>query len=146
MGWAIYQVDGRDAGYSVPAICDHPDCNEEIDRGVSYVCGDEPGGGEHGCGLYFCGEHLLIQFGDRSDGGARRPQLCHRCIKRTEDDDDFEPYEPKPDSLKWVGWKLQHESWQQWRDENPEEVAAMQKRWDTEPRSDEFMIEFAELY
>lgn len=142
MGWAIYQVNDRDAGYSVPAICDHPGCNEEIDRGVSYVCGGEPGGGEYGCGLYFCGEHLLISIGS----ATKRPQLCDRCIDRDEDDYDFEPYPEKPDSLLWVGWKLNHESWQQWRDENPEEVATMQQRWDTEPRSDEFMARFEELY
>ncbi len=26
----------RHIGYGVPAICDHPDCTEEIDRGLGY--------------------------------------------------------------------------------------------------------------
>ena len=40
MGWAI-GYDGRwerDIGYGVPAVCDHPDCNVRIDRGLDYVC------------------------------------------------------------------------------------------------------------
>lgn len=103
-------------------------------------------GGEYGCGLYFCGEHLLVRLLGRLDGEAKRPQLCDRCIKRTEDDDDFEPYEPKPDVLQWIGWKLQQESWLAWREENPEETVELQRRWDTEPRDAQFMKEFAELY
>src|SRR5690606_23075125 len=53
MGWAVgYDSNwNRDIGYGVPTTCDHPGCNEKIDRGLSYVCGDEPYGGEHGCGL-----------------------------------------------------------------------------------------------
>ena len=50
MGWSIgYDSNwDRDIGYGVPAYCDHPDCNEEIDRGLSYVCGGEPYGGDRG--------------------------------------------------------------------------------------------------
>lgn len=107
MGWSIGYDDkwGRDIGYGVPAYCDHPDCNEVIDRGLSYVCGGEPYGGEHGCGLYFCNEHHIFYH-----------QNCERC------DWDLEPFEPKPDHPDWIKWKLIDESWQQWRDENPEEV------------------------
>jgi hypothetical protein len=46
MSWAI-GYDGRwkrDIGYGVPAYCDHPGCNEEIDRGLAHVCGGEPYG------------------------------------------------------------------------------------------------------
>ena len=35
MGWSL-GYDGRwkrDIGYGVPAVCDFPGCNEEIDRG-----------------------------------------------------------------------------------------------------------------
>ena len=35
------------------------------------------------------------------------------------------PYTPKLDLPEWIEWKLTDESWQQWRDENPEEVASM---------------------
>lgn len=53
MSWAIGYDENwkRDVGYGVPAICDHPGCNEKIDRGLAFVCGGEPMGGEKGCGL-----------------------------------------------------------------------------------------------
>ena len=106
MGWSIGHDNNwnRDIGYGVPAYCDHPGCGAEIDRGLSYVCGGEPYGGEHGCGLYFCGKHLY-------------PKKCQCCTE------DKEPFPPKPDHPKWIHWKLTDSSWQQWRDENPEEVA-----------------------
>ena len=56
MSWSIGFDSNwnRDIGYGVPAYCDNPKCNKEIDRGLSYVCGGEAFGGEKGCGLYFC--------------------------------------------------------------------------------------------
>ena len=44
MGWSIgFDTRwNRDIGYGVPAYCDHPGCNKEIDRGLSHVCGGEP--------------------------------------------------------------------------------------------------------
>lgn len=55
MGWSIgFDSNwGQDIGYGVPSTCDHPDCDAEINRGLSYVCGGEPYGGDEGCGLYF---------------------------------------------------------------------------------------------
>jgi hypothetical protein len=117
MSWSIGYDENwkRDIGYGVPATCDHPGCGAEIDRGLSYVCGGEPYGGEHGCGLYFCADHLLLSM----DGDAS--QVCDRCH------DGDTPFEPTPDRAEWIRHKLTHESWQQWRDENPEEVAALTK-------------------
>ena len=114
MGWSVgYDTNWcRDIGYGVPAICDSPDCDAAIDRGLSYVCGGEPYGGERGCGLYFCFEHLGY-------ASATGPQLCAMCCM------DEEPYEPKPDTREWIDHKLTHPSWQQWRDENPDEVAKL---------------------
>ena len=119
MGWSIGYDDKwkRDIGYGVPAICDHPDCNKEIDRGLGYVCGGNVYGGEHGCGLFFCGEHRL--FKDISRGMA--VEICEKCLK------GLPSFEPKPDAKEWVNWKLTDESWQQWRDENPEEVERLKK-------------------
>jgi hypothetical protein len=117
MSWAVGYDSrwGRDIGYGVPATCDHPGCGAAIDRGLAYVCaGSEPYGGEDGCGLYFCGEHMLI------GGGVR--QKCVRC------EAGKPPYDPTPDTAEWIAWKLGDESWQPWRDENPEAVAAMRAR------------------
>ena len=95
----------RDIGYGVPAVCEQPECNAEIDRGFGYLCGEAPYG-SHGCGLYFCGEHLHLGL---------VPQ-CERCIAGQP------PFDPKPDTEEWVNWKLTDPSWEQWRRENPEEV------------------------
>lgn len=115
MGWSIGYDENwkRDIGYGVPAVCDHPDCSEEIDRGLSYVCGGEPYGGDRGCGLYFCGKHLHMY--------AQLPQLCSRCGPRLR-----LPFTAKPDVAAWINHKLTDESWQQWRDENPKEVEFLQ--------------------
>lgn len=110
MGWSIgYDSNwNRDIGYGVPAICDHPGCSEEIDRGLGCVCGGDPYGGEEGCGLFFCGKHLL-------------PILCERCS------DSKEPFEPKPDILEWIHHKLIDPSWQSWRDENPDKIIKLKE-------------------
>lgn len=117
MGWSIGFDDkwNRDIGYGVPAYCDHPKCMKDIDRGLSYVCGGEPYGGDRGCGLYFCGEHLFYY--------ARLPQLCERCAPRIK-----KPFTPKLEHWQWVKWKLADESWKQWRDENPQAVNDMKRQ------------------
>lgn len=115
MGWSLgYDSKwDRDIGYGVPAICDHPKCNKEIDRGLAYVCGGEPYGGEYGCGLFFCAEHLYMT--------KLRPQRCKRCLTYRA------PYQPKPDVEEWIEWKLTHESWNEWRKKYPEEVQKLYK-------------------
>lgn len=114
MGWSIgYDTTWkRDVGYGVPATCDHLGCSKEIDRGMAYVCGGEPFGGDVGCGLYFCDHHTSFKRG-------KGPQLCARCINGQE------PFTPTPDVRKWIEHKLTDESWQRWRDENPEQVAEL---------------------
>lgn len=110
MGWSIGYDDKwkRDVGYGVPAVCDHAECNTEIDRGLSYVCGGDAYGGEHGCGLYFCAAHLY--FTDDY------PQRCDQCC------DDKKAFNPKADTKEWINHKLKHYSWAGWRLENPEWV------------------------
>ncbi len=108
MGWSVgFDTNWyRDVGYGVPATCDQPGCGERIDRGLGYVCGGQPFGGEHGCGLYFCEAH----------GGGER---CERCY------DDADPFDPTPDVEEWIRHKLTDESWAPWRAEHPEQVAEM---------------------
>jgi hypothetical protein len=63
MGYAYYILpDGREAGYGVEAVCDKDDCKNVIDRGLGYLCGNDPDGwrdpSEPGCGRYHCPEHM----------------------------------------------------------------------------------------
>lgn len=115
MGWQVgYDSKWqRDIGYGVPATCDFPGCGAAIDRGLAYVCGGEPyGRNEHGCGLFFCGEHLTL-------GGPR--QQCVRC------GNGQPPLAPTPDTAEWIDWKLTDDSWDVWRGEHPEAVEEMRR-------------------
>lgn len=114
MSWAVGTgKDGRDIGYGVPALCDHPECKEEIHRGLVFVCGMiNTEGEDRGCGLHFCTAHLRHS--------PKYGQLCFRCWPRQRT-----PFDRKPDRPEWLQHKLTDPSWQQWRDENPAEVAAM---------------------
>jgi hypothetical protein len=105
----------RDIGYGVPATCDFPGCGAVIDRGLAYVCGGEPYGGENGCGLFFCQDHMLY--------GETVPscEQCDRCRAGQP------PFEPTPDTREWIAWKLTDDSWAPWRGENPEAVGAMRQ-------------------
>lgn len=118
MGYAVYEDrDARDmgverwAGYGVPALCDHPDCDQQIDRGLDFKCeewieyGEDPEDADgdqyemerEGCGLYFCPKHSdHLEHGDEIT--------------------------PKPDTAEWVEHMLTDETWQRWRDENPDTV------------------------
>lgn len=114
MGWALGEgKDGRDIGYGVPAFCDHPDCAKEIHRGLAYVCGMiNTEGEDRGCGLHFCTDHLRHS--------PKYGQLCERCWPRQR-----EPWTRKADHPDWIKHKLTDESWDQWRCDNPDEVASM---------------------
>ena len=120
MGWSIgYDTKWeRDIGYGVPCICDHPKCDKEIDRGLSYVCGSEPYGGDYGCGLYFCEEHFQFR---KPHGNDRDIQLCPRCYQYRS------PYKPKLDCKEWAEWKLKDDSWKDWRRNNPKEVKLLKE-------------------
>jgi hypothetical protein len=60
MGWGDCGTDskGRPIGYNYVGTCDHPECNEEVNRGLGCVCGGMHGEDEYSCEGYFCGEHL----------------------------------------------------------------------------------------
>lgn len=111
MGWAVgYDSNWkRDIGYGVPAYCDHPKCSEEINRGLGYVCGGMPYGGDVGCGLYFCETHLC--YSNKAEA-----VLCARCriAART---GKYNPFDAKPDHPKWVHHKATDPSWADWRAE-----------------------------
>jgi len=102
VGWSIGFDSNwnRDIGYGVPATCDAWGCKKKIDRGLAHVCGGEPYGGERGCGLYFCSEHLWETL---------RGTLCNRCVRYQK------PYKPKPDLKEWIDFKMTDPSWEEWR-------------------------------
>lgn len=75
MGWSHgFNNQGREVGYSVHAECDQDGCDVHIDRGIAYCCGGMHDGGDHGCGGYFCGDHLFH--------AAPAAQVCTECAKR----------------------------------------------------------------
>jgi hypothetical protein len=101
MGWAFVGTDyyGREAGYGIQATCDKRGCNEVIDRGLGYICGDMHHGPfdmEPGCGRFYCEDHRGW-VGDR--GGCRhrgkkawsrtKCQLLRRDGHWPEDDDVY---------------------------------------------------------
>jgi hypothetical protein len=79
MGWAgpFHLADGRMGGYAVQAVCDQEGCEEKIDRGLAYVCGDMHDGDEHSCGRYFCASHLFMGVGLPN-------QMCEACAETFE--------------------------------------------------------------
>ena len=82
MGYAHYTVYRRgeqiEAGYGVSDVCNADDCAKNIDRGLDFLCGAQPGGDEYGCGGYFCDEHLILSFIEDM------PQRCDACYQRGE--------------------------------------------------------------
>lgn len=76
MGWAHGIRNGREVGYAVEAKCDWPECEADIDRGLSFMCGG-PAFCDAGCEGYFCEEHLhsLDPIGDE-----HITHLCRPCF------------------------------------------------------------------
>ncbi len=92
MGWGDCGNDsnGRPIGYNFVAICGHEGCNVEIDRGLSYACGDMHGQFDEYCEKYFCAEHLTW-----SDHCER--QICIQCYKELDEAIKIEePVYPSP--------------------------------------------------
>lgn len=79
MGWGNCGEDskGRPIGYLFEAICDHPGCEEKINRGLSYACGGMHGQNERDCENYFCGKHLYSV--EDPNEILHQPQLCEKC-------------------------------------------------------------------
>ena len=119
MSWSIGEDNDSDRfiGYGVPAHCDHPDCSEKIDRGLAHVCGSEPWGGDHGCGLFFCEKHLEYADDDEDSlqpdehVAEREVMLCERCMVFAGH------FERKPEHPEWLEHIATHSSWAKWRKE-----------------------------
>ena len=140
VGYAIYRNGNRWAGYGVSAYCEHPDCNEEIDRGMSYACGQEPF--NYGCSNYFCSKHTSYELVESNcnpdkeedeectgeyDDCCVYKDICERCKNGGPD------FGQKPEHPEWVYHLLNHPSWEEWRGNNPEEVKKLEKLPSTIP-------------
>jgi hypothetical protein len=79
MGYACYNTPRGPAGYDVTDTCHQPGCTVEIDRGLDCLCGDQPGEpGNHGCGWWFCAEHL---FSYPDQPHTRGYAYCEQCCE-----------------------------------------------------------------
>jgi len=98
MGYAHYEItrNGKtiQAGYGVPTTCEQPGCTEKIDRGLAHHCGETPGGDEHGCGGYFCGDHLYMNANPAASGSA-----CRACNDRYDAQHPEEDEEASADAM-----------------------------------------------
>lgn len=93
-----------DQGNSVPAVCQRPDCDVVVHRGIVHICGMDPAAASGvGCGLQFCGAHL------RGPG-----QTCDRCAAGEP------PYPTKTEAPEFPEWRLTDPAWSAWREANPE--------------------------
>lgn len=76
MGWAQGEHNGKLVGYAVEDVCNRPDCETPIDRGLAYACGGRHGEDSGHCDGYFCAEHLYF-----SDEGF----VCESCLTEVEE-------------------------------------------------------------
>lgn len=93
----------RWAGSRVPALCDWPTCDAEINRGRAHRCVDHAG--EDGCELFFCPRHLV-------------QSTVHDLIR------------PKPDPGRWELMILTDDTLEPWRQEHPAEVEQARRRYE----------------
>ena len=105
MGYSIGWDSGNNRwkGYGVPCTCEHPNCSEQIDRGMSHLC--------EGCGLAFCNSHHTFNF-------------CEHCLDEQALETDVEelaarpdatPFPAKPEHPDWLHHLRTDESWAKWR-------------------------------
>ena len=93
MGWSYGIVEGKAVGYSVEAICEHPNCNKRINRGLAYKCGNDIGSGEDFCNGFFCSDHLFLTV---------KGWRCAECSDLIEDEEnEEEEYEERPKLLSY---------------------------------------------
>jgi len=81
----INPVTGDKMGQGYSGLCMHPGCYKVVDHGQSHACGGDHGGGDIGCGKYFCDDHLYLII-----------SVCDKCYRKmvesaTPWDDLFDP-------------------------------------------------------
>ena len=103
MGWMHCGEDskGRDIGYGVSAVCDHPDCSKPIDRGLGHACGGMHGDQE-GCEKYYSDEHLTHHLANHLTGSIYGGRVCGQCHADFVEENG--PICPECDGEGTVGW------------------------------------------
>ncbi|MFH8253084.1 hypothetical protein ACH3VR_22140 [Microbacterium sp. B2969] len=91
----------RWAGSRVPAFCDWPTCQVEINRGRDFRCVAH--GVDDGCELFFCPRHLV--------------QIAVHDLVR-----------PKPDHARWELMILTDDTLEPWRQNHPTELEQERRR------------------
>lgn len=140
MSWVIgfSENQNRDVGYGILAICDHPECTAEIDRGLAYICCEDI---NHNacCGAFYCAEHREnYVYGDEIDDmedeelEALNIDVESQEVFDAVENGDIvrcrhEPIQPNKENAAWLEHVLKDESWSQWREENPAKVTAYQE-------------------
>jgi hypothetical protein len=92
MGYQVYWNNGRWQGYGVLAYCDCDGCYKEIDRGLGYQHEEDKENGTPE--VFVCNDHQYIPINNINI--------------------DYKKEHPE-----WLSHILNHESWEQWRVENP---------------------------
>lgn len=82
MGWGNCGTDskGRGIGYLFDGTCDHPGCEEKLNRRLSYACGGMHGQNGLSCEGYFCEKHTKYARCDEYGGN-----LCFQCTQEAID-------------------------------------------------------------
>lgn len=81
-----------EVGVTVDQECDEPGCTEQIVRTFDFLCGDDHGDNDSGCGKYFCSQHLYVD-GDLFEDNEAQSLQCADCAgmrpqESTDDSDD----------------------------------------------------------
>lgn len=136
MGYSIgyCKTHKRDIGYGVPAPCDHPECNEIIDRGMGYACCE---GFNHSanCKGYFCEEHrwnYVLQDELEHMSPEELEALGLSADAQALDEDSGiircrHTIQPHKEAVVWLEYILNDESWEKFRTKFPERMERFKK-------------------
>ncbi|MFH7764588.1 hypothetical protein [Acinetobacter sp. BSP-28] len=132
------------------AYCDHPGCKNEIDRGIGYVCcGDQ----DHmcSCGGFYCAEHESLctiitedEFEDLDQDDIQELLNHYDLTEMPVFDEDgyfyhcsHEPIEKDKEHPEWLKHVLTDETWQEWREKEPEMAKHYQELLDKQGKAEQ---------
>lgn len=126
----------RFLGYGIPAICDHPGCETEIDRGMGHAC-YEGVPYDSACGGFFCSEHHENYVYPDEIEDLHQEELNQLGLDPDEDYSDIDgavccrhSMEKHKEAATWINFILTDESWEKWREKYTEQTANLKKLYD----------------